>query len=294
MQVDSPTRGGPAACGTMRGGGRCEAARRRSGLGRIRPRRRGKVDCPTSPLQEARAGWDGAALLGDATATPKTITKTLEAMAPLLWSPNFKELLAAEVGELAKMGVLQGAASAKDAAPRSRYFRRGKTKKPEKRAELEVRQMRDAAAAAVRQGNQQTYPLSICARSVAMLMRRSNTFDWAEMLNKRLVLSKPTAFKLVKLMMACKPKVEFRTMRAVAFHIFDQCYKKKGKSRGEHRAAERVDASGDLVDLISMVIINSVTLHIPESLCGGISPQLEAKLIAEGLIHAHSQASYAC
>ena len=73
---------------------------------------------------------------------------------------------------------LAEAAAVKNAAPRSRYYLAGLTKRPERRAQLEVKQMRNLAAAAVRQANQQTYPFSICARSVAMLMRRSTTFDW--------------------------------------------------------------------------------------------------------------------
>ena len=63
---------------------------------------------------------------------------------------------------------------------------------------LELAQMRSIAASSLRQANQQTYPFSVCARSVAMLMRRSTTFDWADKLKNRMVLSKPTTMKLVR------------------------------------------------------------------------------------------------
>jgi hypothetical protein len=191
-------------------------------------------------------------------------------------------LIDLETKDLMDMGVLEVAGMVKQAAPRSSYARRGLYRNVEKRNELVVKQMQNVAAAAVRQGNQQTYPFTVCARSVAMLMRRSTTFDWDEMFTQRLVLSKPTAHKLAKLMMQCKPPVNFTPMPAFSFHIFDQCYKKKGATRGEHKAAERVDASGDLVDLISMVIVNSMTMHVPDTLAGGLSPALQLSLIKNG------------
>ena len=61
-------------------------------------------------------------------------------------------------------------------------------------------------------------------------------------------------------------------MRGVTYHIFDQTFAKKGASRGKHRAAERVDASGALVDLVDMVLVNSVSIPLPSLLGGGIQP----------------------
>jgi hypothetical protein len=146
------------------------------------------------------------------------------------------------------------------AAPQSTYRQRGLTKHPEQRAQQLLSRTGDAAAMAMRQGNQQCHIFTICARSIAMLTHRLDTKDWQELQRKRMILSKPSTVKLVRLMMACKPAPSFKIMEGLSFHIFDQCYKKKGASRGEHRAAERVDASGDLVDLISMVIVNSITM----------------------------------
>jgi hypothetical protein len=99
-----------------------------------------------------------------------------------------------------------------------------------------------------------------------MLMHRVPTKDWNEQLTKRQVLSKKTTIKLVHSMMACRPAPPFFTNDAITLHIFDQTYKKKGASRGKHRAAEQVDASGDLIDLISMVIVNSVSIPLPMTL----------------------------
>ena len=140
----------------------------------------------------------------------------------------------------------------------------------------------ESRASAVRAANQQRYPFSICAQSVAMLMWHTRWKDWCAQLASRQVLSKTTTTKLVRLMMDCRPSAAFDTMEGVSVHVFDQCYKKKGKPRGKHRAAERVDASGDLVDLISMVIVNSVTISVPASLGGGISAGQLASLKRTG------------
>ena len=52
--------------------------------------------------------------------------------------------------------------------------------------------------------------------------------------------------------------------------VFDQKYAKKGESRKKHRAAERVDASGDLVELVSTVLVNVMKVPVPQTLgrCG--------------------------
>lgn len=55
--------------------------------------------------------------------------------------------------------------------------------------------------------------------------------------------------------------------------VFDQKYAKKGASRAQHRAAERVDASGDLVDLVSVVYLNMVRIPLPHSLGGALNFQ---------------------
>ena len=59
---------------------------------------------------------------------------------------------------------------------------------------------------------------------------------------------------------------------AIQAFTFDQKYSKKGAARGKHRAQERVDASGDLVDLVSTVLVNFVRQHLPFTLGGGLTP----------------------
>lgn len=68
--------------------------------------------------------------------------------------------------------------------------------------------------------------------------------------------------------MKCNPVQHF---------VFDQKYCKKGESRGKHTAAERVDASGDLVELVSLVLVNCMHLPVPFTLCRFVlSPPLTA------------------
>ena len=67
----------------------------------------------------------------------------------------------------------------------------------------------ESRASAVRAANQQRYPFSICAQSVAMLMWHTRWKDWcAHQLASRQVLSKTTTIKLVTglcVMMDCRP-----------------------------------------------------------------------------------------
>lgn len=164
------------------------------------------------------------------------ILSCIQDVAPLLWKAEYASLFAAELTELGEIGVLGRAMETKCAAPMSSYTRRGKVRDKEKKMTKDISNAQDAAAMAVRQANQQTYPISICARSVAFYMRRVNIKDWSELLSKRMVLSRTTTVKLIKAMMKCRPPFGFRELGGVVCVIFDQCHKKKGLPRGEHRA----------------------------------------------------------
>jgi hypothetical protein len=199
------------------------------------------------------------------------IGKKLKEMAPRLWAVDYEQEAQAEREALADLGLMEKALELRAAAPISSYAARNLQRHPEQKLKQDVVNAGVMASQSIRQANQQRFPFTTCARSVAMLMHRLNTKDWLELQSRREVLSKPTTVKLVKLMMACRPEPGFEQGSSVALHIFDQCYKKKGESRGKHRAAERVDATGDLVDLISMVIINSITIPVPRALLDGMS-----------------------
>ena len=229
---------------------------------------------PKLTQSEEMFGGHDAETLEPTAAAPRTcvaLQKSLTAMAPLLWNSNFVELLAAEWEALKALGLTEGAARLKAMAPVSSYRQRQLQRNPEEDQRRQIIQGHDMAAAALRQGNQQLHIFSVCARSIAMLAHRTPVKDWVELLMKREVLSRTTTTKLVGLMMRCRPKPPFRQMKGVVYHIFDQTFCKKGASRGKHRAAERVDASGALVELINMVIVNSMNVPLPDLLCGGIT-----------------------
>ena len=169
------------------------------------------------------------------------ITRSLLKIAPLLWASDYKPILADEMAALHQMGVLEKHLEAKASVPPSSYTQRGLIRNKEKKAEKILGLTRDDGAMSLRQANQQIYPFSICARSVSMYMRRMSSKDWAELLAKKMVLSRPTTVKLIKFMMKCIPGANFATMpKSIMMVVYDQCYKKKGESRGKHRAAERV------------------------------------------------------
>ena len=243
--------------------------------GSWRQARRTKTkDRHAEALNEVAAMYDNGSLgvdVDECSTERRAICKALAQMAPKLWESDFKPLLNAEMNELADTGLLGAAVELKTTATLSTYRRRGLTRNKESRLAMDLKQASEMGAAAARQSNQQLYPFSICARSVAMLMRRTPEKDWTELLRKRMVLSKPTTRKLVKLMLQCRPKPLFEPYELVAFHIFDQTHRNKGATRAKHKAAEQVDADGSLVALISMTIINSITIPIPCTLGGGIS-----------------------
>ena len=172
------------------------------------------------------------------------VTKSLKAMAEQLWASDYQPLIEAERRRLSALGLTEAALHLKAAAPPSTYTQRGLVRHPEQKLAQVLDQTGYAAAVAVRQANQQHYPFTVCARSAAKITRMTRTKDWKESLYQRQTLSKNTALKLIDLMMECKPACRFGCSRTFALHIFDQCYKKKGKSRAQHRAAEKVDASG--------------------------------------------------
>ena len=174
-----------------------------------------------------------------------SITNKLEKMAATLWTSDLAPLIATERSKLAELGLISKTIELKAAAPPSSYTARGLTKNVERKNEKTVGQASDMAATALRQANQQVFPVSICARSIAMLLHRVHSKDWLDLLLNREVLSRPTTIKLVHLMMACRPAPKFLQHPSCIIHIFDHTYRKKGESRGRHRATQQVEARGD-------------------------------------------------
>jgi hypothetical protein len=162
------------------------------------------------------------------------------------------------------------------------------------------------AVQTMRQANQWEHTFSICVRSLSALARRMPTAEWRRQTRMRALLARSTATEFLKMVMAVRrpsqphtytprthhahtshtrhtyithtthtshtllPQVRpgpgFLRTSAVQHFVFDQKYAKKGESRGKHRGAERVDASGDLVELVSTVLVNVMRTSVPQTL----------------------------
>jgi hypothetical protein len=144
------------------------------------------------------------------------LARKLGQVAETLWSDDYNQLMQAEQRELAALGLLGSSLELKGKAPPSTYTLRGLIRNVEEAAAKNLAQASDMAAVSVRQANQQTYPISICARSISMLTHRTPYKDWNEQLLARRVLSRPTAVKLVHLMMKCRPPPGFALHPGIA------------------------------------------------------------------------------
>ena len=192
----------------------------------------------------------------------------LAQMAALVWQHDYRLLFELEAEKLeSSLGLVSSAMTLKEAVPQSTYARelQAKGEQP-KRAHRVPAQAADLARAAYRQANQRHHTFKICARSLATLARRTPYSEWRNQIRAGLLLSRPTTIKLLKLAMACKPEPPFEETTAVQHFVFDQKYAKKGKSRAKHRGCERVDASGDLVALVSTVLVNMMRIPVPATL----------------------------
>ena len=153
------------------------ARKHRKGAGRrfyVTKKKKVRIQGQSSPEARACEDYDSETL----GVTCKQLRRRLADVAKFdLWQTEYATLLAEETATLARMGVLQKSAELKVAAPISTYSlqKRRSDSNVEKSVRTHVDQMRESAALAVRQNNQQTYPFSICARSVAYMSNRTPT-----------------------------------------------------------------------------------------------------------------------
>ena len=194
---------------------------------------------------------------------------SLKEMAPLLWSSNYAELFERERAELDQLASLMTVGNLmSNLVMPSTYLRRknASQENEEKRQAAQTYAHGVTASNMYRQANQQNHTFSCCARSISALASRLPEREWRRQVKRRELLSKKWAHKLLELMMTCRPPATMLATSAVQSYIIDQKYVKKGKPRGQHRAAERVDASGDLIDLISFVFVNVIKTPVPYAL----------------------------
>lgn len=194
---------------------------------------------------------------------------TIKELAPMLWSGDYATLFEQERQELeAKCGLMTAGSLLKGLVKPSQYKRkgRGSNKSKAKRQHQEETDKGMMASAAWRQANQRNCTFSCCARSVNAMMKRLPHKEWVRQQKRKEIYSRKWTYLIVDGMMACAPAPDVLTSSALQGYIIDQKYIKKGKSRGQHRAAERVDASGDLIELVSFVFVNVMKIPIPYSL----------------------------
>jgi hypothetical protein len=186
---------------------------------------------------------------------------SLAQLAPLLWVSNYGPLYEMEEAALEESGGLMSAASdLRLSAPASTYQQRGRAKE---RPALERERLRRQAAAVLRQANQWRHSFTVCVNSVLALSRRLPYLEWRKQCEMRQLVDRKTATKLLYHMMTVRPPLPFLATSAVQQFVYDQKYCKKGESRGKHRGPEKVDAAGDLIELVSMVYLNTIKVPLP-------------------------------
>ena len=252
------------------GGARCPSRSGRRGGG-PRPR------CPPCPstrrprtlLENVSAVYaDGEELPVPEFPRPAMIGSLYD-MAPLLWSSDYSILFNLEQYQLEEdAGLMTAAQQLKAGAVPSTYAQRGGDgkRKCKETGEKETQQAMVMAASALRQANQCRHSFSCAARSLVALSKRLPYGSWRFQAKQRTLLDRKTTIKLLKLMMDCKPELPFMESFPIQHFVFDQKYCKKGESRGKHRGVERVDSSGDLVELVAVVIVNTMRIPVPATL----------------------------
>ena len=234
-------------------------------------RKRQRTPSAVDPIPDAVAEHESPhvdmALPAAGAESQPAVIGTLKQVAPLLWDDNYMARFEEEADQLERRwGLMTAAKELKAKAPESSYAARGLIQNEENHSVDEWFRELQMANAAVRQANQQLHTFTVCARSISCLLHRMPEKDWKREVKSRTLLSKPTAIALLNEMMRVRPPPAFATNTALQAFIYDQTYAKKGASRGQHRATEHVDASGNLIDLISTVYINSVKVEVPLTL----------------------------
>ena len=261
-------------------GGRSARSKKLSRGFRFRPRRRVKAltytleadvnELPAAPVTDEEMHTPAVQAIGP-----------LSMMARLMHHGDYVALYELECHQQRAAGVLDESPAIPLASLQSSYKHRGlQTPAGEERQNLVTASADiEAASVATRRGNQQVHTFSCCVRSLAALARRLPTKEWSRQQVRKQLLSRPTAIKLLKMAHTVRPLAGYVASTTYASYVYDQKYAKKGESRSKHRGAERVDASGDLVELVNLVYVNLMHLPLPQAL-GALSPR-EAMSISQ-------------
>ena len=186
---------------------------------------------------------------------------TLESVASALWLPAYDELFEAE---LEHNRALVGRAGA--ALPPSSYRARLRGDAAiwfDKRLQ---RQERDQLAIELHANNMRHWSPSLVARSIAYVRLTSSWMHSVESGQRRLA-SRPSTMKALRAMRDVRPLPQWERGVHVFVYGFDQTYEWVGmKKRGRRQAVEGVDARGMPNAITHEVYINSIQIHLPQTL----------------------------
>ena len=178
-----------------------------------------------------------------------------------LWQTSYEAWFQAEV-EYNRQ--LLGRGSAADASmQRSQYARRLRGDQLAAWRRRQLNRERDQLAIELRSANMRQWSPSIVARSISYFHLTTSWQHQVESGQRRLA-SRPTTFKVLRMMRDAKPEPEWDEGLHVCAFVFDQTYEWVGMAkRGRRQAVETVDATGMPMAITHEVYVNAVQLRLP-------------------------------
>ena len=200
----------------------------------------------------------------DADRAIATNDSLLAVIARGLWLPSYHEWFSAEVEQNRALLGRSGGFGA--AVQTSRYARR---LTGDQLAAWERRQFnreRDQLAIELHTLNMRHWSPSMVARSIAYFNLTTSWMHHVESGQRRLA-SRPTTFKVLRMMRDLRPEPEWQRGLHVSGFVFDQTYEWVGMAkRGRRQAVECVDAAGMPMAITHEVYVNSIQLRLPAAI----------------------------
>ena len=163
--------------------------------------------------------------------------------------------------------------------PPSSYRARLKGERAERYDSRRRRQERDQMAIELHANNMRRWSPSLVGRSVYYFNRDSTAVREGEAGPRRLA-SNSTTWGFLRTMRDCQPPPRCARGRHTSVYGFDQTYEWVGMQKhGRRGTVERVDATGMPIQITHEVYVNSIKIHLPESL-GNLSHADRARIAA--------------
>ena len=153
----------------------------------------------------------------------------------------------------------------------SRYARSLRGERAEAFQRKLLARERDQLAIQLRTHNMRHWSPSLVARSIAYFNLTTSWQHGVETGQRRLA-SRPTTFKVLRMMRAQQPAADWEAGVHVSVYAFDQTYEWVGMAkRGRRQAVETVDATGMPMAITHEVYVNSIYVPVPATF-GNLSP----------------------